>query len=129
MHRYKTVLSLSFLLEPSLTLENVLNVLAEVKDPEKWEDDGIPQRLQIPRPKVKEIKQLYPDLSQQQSALTQFWMNSHPAPSWEIICSALYFTGEYEGLESAQNKYLKGNVHVLCVHQVCMESEHEQVLH
>ena len=129
MHRYKLFSPFSFLLEPSLTFENVLNVLAEVKDSKKWEYDKIPGSLQIPQSKVEEIKQLYPDLSQQQSALAQFWMNSHPAPSWEVICYALYLNGEYEALESVQSKYLKGNVHVLCVHQVCMESEHEQILH
>ena len=128
MHRYKLFFPFSFLLEPSLTFENVLNVLAEVKDPKMWEYE-IPGRLQIPWIKVRETELLYPDLYQQQSALAQFWMNSHPAPSWELICLALYWTGEYEALESAQNKYLKGNVHVLCVHQVCMESEDEQVLH
>ena len=125
----QTVLSLFLLLEPSLTLENVLNVLAEVKDPRKWVFYEIPMRLQIPQTKLYEMKELYPDLSKQQSALAQFWMNSHPAPSWELICYALYFTEEYEVLESTRNKYLKGNVHVLCVHQVCIESEHEQVLH
>ena len=129
MHCYKLFSPFFFLLEPSLTFENVLNVLAEVKDPKKWKSHEIPDCLHIPRSKVKEIKQLYPNLSQRQSALAQFWMNSHPAPSWELICYALYFTEEYEVLESTQNKYLKGNVHVLCVHQVCMESEHEQVLH
>ena len=91
-----------------------------MKDPGKWEDDEIPYHLQIPRSKVEEMELLYPDLSQQQSALAQFWMNSHPAPSWELICYALYVTGEYEVLESVQSKYLKGNVHVLCVHQVCV---------
>ena len=100
-----------------------------MKDPRWWKDGEIPGSLHIPQSKVFEMEQLYPDLSKRQSALAQFWMNSHPAPSWELICLALYFTGEYEVLESAQNKYLKGNVHVLCVHQVCMESEHEQVLH
>ena len=129
MHRYKLFSPFSFLLEPSLTFENVLNVLAEVKDPRKWKYGDIPMNLQIPQSKVFEMEQLYPDLSKRQSALVQFWMNSHPVPSWELICYALYAAREYEVLESAQNRYLKGNVHVLCVHQVCMESEHEQVLH
>ena len=129
MHCYKLFSPFSFLLEPSLTFENVLNVLAEVKDPEKWEYNKIPECLQISQSKVEEMEQLYHDLSKRLSALARFWMNSHPAPSWELICYALYLTEEYEVLESVQNKYLKGNVHVLCVHQVCMESEHEQVLH
>ena len=123
MHHYKLFSLFLFLLEPSLTFENVLNILAEVKDPEKWNYAKIPEVLQIPRSKVREMEQVYPDLSQRLSALAQFWMNSHPAPSWELICYALYMTEEYEVLESVQSKYLKGNVHVLCMHQVCMESE------
>ena len=88
--------------EPSLTLENVLNALAQVKD--------LGRVLLIPYSKVEEMKQLYPDLSQWQSALIQFWLDGHPAPSWELICFGLYWEKEYKVLENIQNKYLKGNV-------------------
>ena len=90
------------LLEPSLTLENVLNALAEV--------ENLSEVLAIPRSKVEEMKQLYPDISQRQPALIQFWLSGHPAPSWELICYQLYWIEEYEVLENVQNKYLKGNV-------------------
>ena len=101
-------MSLSLPLEPSLTAANLCTLLGDVK---KWGSDyGIPVYLQIPRSKVKEMEQLYPDLSQRQSALIQLWLNQHPAPSWELICWALYRTEEYEVLENVQHKYLKGIV-------------------
>ena len=96
------ILSFFILLEPSLTLENILNALAQVKN--------LGDVLKIPDSKVKEMEQLYPDLSQRQSALVQFWLDGHPAPSWELVCLGLYWEKEYEVLDNVQNKYLKGNV-------------------
>ena len=90
------------LLEPSLTFENILNALTQVKDLSKV--------LTIPDSKVKGMEQLYPDLSQRQSALIQYFLDGHPAPSWEGICLMLYVEKEYEMLENIQNKYLKGNI-------------------
>ena len=88
-------------------MNNLCGVLAEVKD---WSDVGLPQSLEIPDSKVAEMEQLYPDLSQCQSALIQLWLDSHPAPSWELVCFALYLEKEYEVLENVQNKYFKGTV-------------------
>ena len=88
-------------------MNNLCGVLAEVKD---WSDDGLPRGLQIPDSKVAEMEQLYPDLSQRQSVLIQLWLDSHPAPSWEFVCFALYVEEEYEVLENVQNKYFKGTV-------------------
>ena len=88
-------------------MNNLCGVLAEVED---WSDDGLPLGLQIPPSKVAEMEQLYPDLSQRQSALIQLWLDGHPAPSWELICTILYEEEEYEVLENIQNKYFKGTV-------------------
>ena len=96
------MLSFFILLEPSLTLENILNTLAQVED--------LGKMLIIPDSKVEEMERLYPDLSQCQSALVQFWLDGHPAPSWELICFSLYGEKEYEVLENVQTKYLKGNI-------------------
>jgi hypothetical protein len=94
------------LLEPSLTLENILNVLGQEKD--------LGEVLLFPSSKVEEMEQLYPDLFQRQSALILYWLDGHPAPSWELICHGLYKEGEYEALENVQNKYLKGNMYTMC---------------
>lgn len=102
-----SVVSLSLPLEPSLTATNLCSLLGDVKD---WSTFGLPYPLQIPFSKVLEIEQLYPDLSQRQSALIHFWLDRHPAPSWELVCYALYMKQEYEVLENIQNKYFKGTV-------------------
>ena len=103
--RLSVVSSLSLPLESTLTLENLINVLADVKD---WSDYGLPQWLRIPVSTVEELEKTYPDLTQRQSAIIQLFLEKHPAPSWEIICSGLYGEGEYEALEVVQNKYFKG---------------------
>jgi hypothetical protein len=94
-----------------LTLENILSVLAQVKD--------LGEVLILPDSKREEMEQLYPDLSQRQSALIQYWLDGHPAPSWELICLGLYVEEEYEALENVQNKYLKGTnnnyVYYVCI--------------
>lgn len=82
--------------------------MAGVKD---WDTLGLPWRLQIPDSTVNEMEQLYPDLTQRQKALIEFWLNSHPAPSWELVCIALYYKKEYKVLENVQNQYFKGNLY------------------
>ena len=103
--RLSVVSGLSLPLESTLTLENLINVLAEVKD---WSDDGLPLYLGIQDSKVKELEKTYPDLTRRQSAIIQLFLEKHPAPSWELICSGLYWEKEYEALEVVQNKYFKG---------------------
>ena len=105
--------SLSLPLEPSLTATNLCSLLGSVKN---WGVDGLSWLLQISDSKVKEMERSYCDLSQRQSALIQFWLDTHPAPSWELVCWALYIKGEYEVLENVQNKYFKGIVYVYNIH-------------
>ena len=102
--------SLSLPLESSLTTTNLCSLLGSVKD---WGTgiNGLPPYLCIPGSKVAEMTQIYRDLSQRQSALIQFWLDTHPAPSWELVCYALYMVEEYEVLENVQNKYFKGIVY------------------
>ena len=103
------------LIEPSLTANNLLSALSQVKD---WSVSGLPRVLRIPRSKVVEMEQLYPDLSQRQLPLIQFWLDSHPAPSWERVCWALYGVGEYKLIENLQNKYFKGSYWVNIQYQI-----------
>ena len=103
--RLSVVSGLSLPLESTLTLENLIIVLADVKD---WSDDRLPCGLRIPYSKVKELEKTYPDLTQRQSAIIQLFLEKHPAPSWEIICFGLYVLREYKALEVVQNKYFKG---------------------
>ena len=107
-------MSLSLPLEPSLTATNLCSLLADVKD---WSTGvlGLSLYFRIPSSKVKEMEQLYPDLSQRKSPLIQYFLDEHPAPSWELVCHALYMIEEYEVLESVQNKFFKGTVYTYIV--------------
>ena len=103
--RLSVVSSLSLPLESTLTLENLITVLADVKD---WSAGGLPGSVRIPYSKSNELEKTYPDLTQRQSAIIQLFLEKHPAPSWAIICNGLYWEEEYEALEVVQNKYFKG---------------------
>ena len=103
--------SLSLSLEPSLAATNLCSLLGSVKN---WGTSNIPYYLQIPTSKVAEMKRLYRDLPQRQLALIQLWLDTHPAPSWELLCWALYCSGEYAVLKNIKNKYFKGILYVLC---------------
>ena len=111
--------SLSLPLEPSLTATNLCSLLGSVKD---WGTsiNGLPRYLRIPDSKVAEMERLYRDLSQQQSALIQFWLDTYPAPSWELVCYALYLVGEYEVLENVQNKYFKGILYMCTIYNTVL---------
>ena len=111
--RLPGVSGLSLSLESTLTLENLINVLADVKN---WNAYGLPMYLRIPKSKVIELEKTYPDLIQRQSVIIQLFLEKHPAPSWEIVCFGLYLEEEYEALEMVQNKYFKGIYSIKCVH-------------
>ena len=102
-------MSLSLPLEPSLTVANLCSLLPLVNS-KKWGTEGLPRYLQIPDSEVKEMERLFPDLSWRQSVFIQYFLDGHPAPSWEGVCNALYRIEEYEVLENVQNKYFKGTV-------------------
>ena len=92
-------------IEPSLNVENLCNVLADVKD---WSTNGLPYQLDIPDSKVEELERSHPDLAQRKPAIIREYIDNHPAPSWEWVCYALYLEGEYDILERVQNRYFKG---------------------
>ena len=100
---------LSPLLEPTLTLETLSDMLTDVKD---WSSDGLLGGLGIPHSKVEELEKSYPDLTQRKPAIIKFFLDEHPSPSWELVCYALYCVEEYEMLEMVQNKYFKGYLRV-----------------
>ena len=93
--------------ELSLTHDNLAEVQSKVKD---WDIVGLPMQLGIQSELTKELEEKYPDPTQRTEALIKVFLDDSPAPSWELVCQALYTIGEYDVLEFVQNKYHKGNI-------------------
>ena len=99
------VIVIPLYIEPSLTVENLCDVLVDVKD---WSTSGLPWKLQTPKSKVEELERSHPDLAQRKPAIIREYIDNHPVPSWELVSDALYIEQEYDVLERVQNRYLKG---------------------
>ena len=53
----------------------------------------------------------------------EYWLTTHPAPSWMVVAEALYVQGDEDtlmALEVVRRKYLTGRVCSMCVHMSCM---------
>ena len=75
--------------DPTLTVENVTEVMGEVGD---WERVG--QWLEIPDSKLQEIKQLSTSDREKSRSLGKYWVTTVPGASWERLGYALYNKGE-----------------------------------
>ena len=79
--------------DPTLTVENVTEVMGEVGD---WERVAL--RLYIPDYKLQEIKQQSSSEREKSRAVGGYWVNTHPKPSWEKLAQVLYNRGEERAL-------------------------------
>ena len=95
--------------DPSVTHENLMSVLKDVKD---WSSDthGFPWCIDIPTSERKRIENMHKhsDSFQLKSAFIEHWLKTFPYPCWERICYALYWQHEYDVLEKVQAKYFVG---------------------
>ena len=66
--------------------------------------------LHIPRSKQEELQQQYPSTSHRRRAYSTYYLTHHPAPSWQIVATALYDVKEMGALEVVQKLYLKGEL-------------------
>ena len=57
-----------------------------------WDEVGLD--LGVPRSKRNEIKEQSSTEMEQHLALTKYWVNTHPDPSWEKLGRVLYMEGE-----------------------------------
>ena len=93
-------------LDSSLTVENVVNALKDVED---WSSTGLPWHIDIPKSKIEEVENMYPDdLELRKKAFIQYWLKEFPYPCWERICYALFWLEEYDVLQRVQEKYFIG---------------------
>ena len=65
-------------------------------------------QLGIQNAMTKELEDSYPDPIQRTETFIKMFLEEYPAPSWEVVCRALYINEEYDVLEMVQNKYYKG---------------------
>ena len=77
--------------DPTLTVENVTEVMAEVGDRERvWRSI----LLQVPDSKLAEIRRQSSTEGEKSRALSQYWVNCAPDASWKRLANTLYVIGE-----------------------------------
>ena len=86
---------------PTLTVENVREVMAEVGD---W--DSVGSWLDVPFTKRQEIKQQLSTERERRLALGDYWVNTAPGASWERLAWVLYQKREERAL-AVTKQYLQ----------------------
>ena len=90
--------------DPTLTVENVREVMAEVGDWEKVGDWLL--GLGVPDSKLQEISQQSSTVREKSLALGDYWVNTDPDASWERLARELYHQGEERAL-AVTKQYLQ----------------------
>ena len=89
--------------DPTLTVENVTEVMGEVGDREMvWVLLGVPES------KLAEIKQQSSTEGEKSRALSQYWVNCAPDASWKELANTLYLRGEERAAAMAKRYLPKG---------------------
>ena len=88
--------------DPTLTTENLMEVVKEVED--CWENLG--DRLRVPYSKLEEIESLYQSDHHRMEAVVDDYIRS-PTPSWKRVAEALHRVNHKQA-EEVKAKYVKG---------------------
>ena len=96
--------------DPTLTVENVTEVMGEVGD---WErvtqgDFGYTFGLRIPPSKLQEIKQQSYTERDRSRLAGEYWVNTDPRASWRVLGRTLYQEGEETALLTVKQYLPKG---------------------
>ena len=94
--------------DPSLTLTNLTQLMENVNNM-----DFVQLSLNIPNDVYDDIYYQYSNYSKRKETLSEWYLNNHPAPSWQHIADGLYCWREHEALEMLRTLYLKGNTMIL----------------
>ena len=86
--------------DPTLTVENVTEVMGEVGDLERVAQGGHPFTfgLNIPDSKLQEFKLQSSSEREKSHAVGGYWVNTHPILSWEWLARVLYEEEEERAL-------------------------------
>ena len=90
-------------LDSTLTVEKVTEVMGEVGD---WE--GVAGWLDVPKPKLAEIKQQSSTEKEKGCILGEYWVNTTPGASWGRLAKTLYRKGEERAAIMAKQYLPKG---------------------
>ena len=95
--------------DPTLTVENVREVMAEMGD---WEKVGNIFGLGVPHYKRQEISQQSSTKRKKCLALGDYWVNTDPDASWERLAVVLYRSREGRAL-AVTKQYLQQGMSVV----------------
>ena len=95
--------------DPTLTVENVTEVMGEVGDWERVAQGGMyTLGLGIPDSKLQEIKQQSYTERDSSRLAGEYWVNTAPNTSWRRLADALYAKGEETALLMVKQYLPKG---------------------
>ena len=86
-----------------LTPSNVMRALRELEEGKWWKKYGLRFWLHIPRSKMTEIKQNFPNTIDQKKQLVYYWMQKDPLATWRRLINALYGMGETKLADSIRS--------------------------
>ena len=87
--------------EPTLTVQNLTNVMKSVRDVTQWFD--------IPHSKLREIKMNHPNVTDFRQELFRYYINHRPGASWLQMADTAWVFNEDAVLDMINRSYLKGN--------------------
>jgi len=91
--------------DPTLTVENVTEVMGEVGD---WERVADVFGLGVPQSKQQEIKQLSTSEREKSHSLGRYWVTTAPGACWDRLGRALYEEEEETALAMVKQYLPKG---------------------
>ena len=86
-----------------LTPSNVMRALRELEEGKWWKDRGLGRWLSIPKSKMNEIKQNFPNTIDQKKQCIYYWMQKDPLATWRRLINALYWMGETKLADSIRS--------------------------
>ena len=86
-----------------LTPSNVMRALRELGDWKWWGQYGLGYRLSIPRSKMTEITQNFPNTIDQKKQFIYYWMQKDPLATWRRLINTLYEVGETKLADSIRS--------------------------
>ena len=89
--------------DATLTPDRVMAVMKDVKD---WRSVG--GSFFVPDPIIQRIKAQNTAETERSCALGQWWVNTHPSPTWMDLALAVYHEGEDRALEKVAQYLPKG---------------------